>query len=30
VQGEYKLLDFNPRIGAPFRVSEDDAGVEST
>jgi D-aspartate ligase len=26
--GEYKLLDFNPRIGAQFRVFEDDAGVD--
>jgi D-aspartate ligase len=26
--GEYKLLDFNPRVGAQFRVFEDDAGVD--
>jgi D-aspartate ligase len=24
---EYKLLDFNPRIGAQFRVSVDDNGA---
>jgi D-aspartate ligase len=26
--GEYKLLDFNPRVGAQFRVFEDAAGVD--
>jgi predicted ATP-grasp superfamily ATP-dependent carboligase len=26
--GEYKLLDFNPRIGAQFRLFEDGAGVD--
>jgi D-aspartate ligase len=26
--GEYKLLDFNPRLGAQFRVFEDDAAVD--
>jgi D-aspartate ligase len=26
--GEYKLLDFNPRVGAQFRVFEDEAGVD--
>jgi len=26
--GRYKLLDFNPRIGAQFRVFEDNAGVD--
>ncbi|HUZ20686.1 MAG TPA: hypothetical protein VMU75_08970 [Acidimicrobiales bacterium] len=26
--GEYKLLDFNPRIGAQFRLFETDAGVD--
>lgn len=26
--GEYKLLDFNPRVGAQFRVFEDDAAVD--
>jgi predicted ATP-grasp superfamily ATP-dependent carboligase len=26
--GEYKLLDFNPRIGAQFRLFEDDAGID--
>src|SRR5262249_44867977 len=26
--GQYKLLDFNPRIGAQFRVFEDDAGLD--
>jgi D-aspartate ligase len=26
--GEYKLLDFNPRVGAQFRVFDDDAGVD--
>ena len=26
--GRYKLLDFNPRIGANFRMFEDDAGVD--
>jgi D-aspartate ligase len=26
--GQYKLLDFNPRIGAQFRLFEDDAGVD--
>ncbi len=25
--GEYKLLDFNPRIGAQFRLFETDAGI---
>ncbi len=26
--GEYKLLDFNPRIGANFRMFEDRAGID--
>ncbi len=26
--GEYKLLDFNPRIGAQFRLFEDSAGID--
>jgi predicted ATP-grasp superfamily ATP-dependent carboligase len=26
--GEYKLLDFNPRIGAQFRLFENEAGVD--
>ncbi len=26
--GQYKLLDFNPRIGANFRMFEDRAGVD--
>jgi predicted ATP-grasp superfamily ATP-dependent carboligase len=26
--GQYKLLDFNPRIGAQFRLFEDGAGVD--
>jgi predicted ATP-grasp superfamily ATP-dependent carboligase len=26
--GQYKLLDFNPRIGAQFRLFEDEAGVD--
>ena len=26
--GEYKLLDFNPRVGAVFRLFETDAGVD--
>lgn len=26
--GLYKLLDFNPRLGAQFRVFRDDAGVD--
>jgi FAD-dependent urate hydroxylase len=26
--GEYKLLDFNPRLGAQFRLFEDAAGVD--
>ncbi|MEU6391934.1 ATP-grasp domain-containing protein [Streptomyces sp. NPDC046939] len=26
--GQYKLLDFNPRVGAQFRLFEDDAGVD--
>jgi D-aspartate ligase len=26
--GEYKLLDFNPRVGAQFRVFEDQAAVD--
>jgi D-aspartate ligase len=26
--GEYKLLDFNPRVGAQFRVFEDHAAVD--
>lgn len=26
--GQYKLLDFNPRIGANFRMFEDDAGQD--
>lgn len=26
--GEYKLLDFNPRIGANFRMFQDEAGVD--
>jgi predicted ATP-grasp superfamily ATP-dependent carboligase len=26
--GEYKLLDFNPRIGANFRMFEDQAGID--
>ncbi|MFI0240881.1 ATP-grasp domain-containing protein [Streptomyces sp. NPDC016845] len=26
--GQYKLLDFNPRVGAQFRLFETDAGVD--
>ncbi|WP_438828043.1 carboxylate--amine ligase [Streptomyces tropicalis] len=26
--GQYKLLDFNPRMGAQFRLFESDAGVD--
>jgi len=26
--GEYKLLDFNPRLGAQFRLFADDAGID--
>ena len=26
--GQYKLLDFNPRIGAQFRLFEDEAGTD--
>ncbi|WP_019547147.1 hypothetical protein [Streptomyces sulphureus] len=26
--GRYRLLDFNPRMGAQFRLFEDDAGVD--
>jgi D-aspartate ligase len=26
--GQYKLLDFNPRIGAQFRLFEDNAGLD--
>jgi predicted ATP-grasp superfamily ATP-dependent carboligase len=26
--GHYKLLDFNPRVGAQFRLFEDDAGID--
>ena len=26
--GQYKLVDFNPRIGAQFRLFEDDAGID--
>jgi D-aspartate ligase len=26
--GEYKLLDFNPRVGAQFRLFEDEAAVD--
>jgi D-aspartate ligase len=26
--GQFKLLDFNPRVGAQFRVFEDDAAVD--
>ncbi len=26
--GRYNLLDFNPRLGAQFRLFEDDAGVD--
>lgn len=26
--GKYKLLDFNPRVGAQFRVFEDEAAVD--
>jgi predicted ATP-grasp superfamily ATP-dependent carboligase len=26
--GEYKLLDFNPRLGAQFRLFTDDTGVD--
>jgi predicted ATP-grasp superfamily ATP-dependent carboligase len=26
--GRYKLLDFNPRIGAQFRLFEDEAGLD--
>jgi predicted ATP-grasp superfamily ATP-dependent carboligase len=26
--GQYKLLDFNPRVGAQFRLFEDDAGMD--
>lgn len=27
--GQYKLLDFNPRIGANFRMFEDRAGIDA-
>jgi D-aspartate ligase len=27
-EGRYKLLDFNPRVGAQFRLFEDDAGID--
>jgi D-aspartate ligase len=26
--GQYKLLDFNPRVGAQFRLFETDAGID--
>jgi D-aspartate ligase len=26
--GQYKLLDFNPRVGAQFRLFEDSAGID--
>ncbi len=26
--GQYKLLDFNPRVGAQFRLFEDGAGID--
>jgi len=26
--GQYKLLDFNPRIGAQFRLLVDDNGLD--
>jgi hypothetical protein len=26
--GLYNLLDFNPRVGAQFRIFEDDAGID--
>jgi D-aspartate ligase len=26
--GQYKLVDFNPRVGAQFRLFEDDAGID--
>ncbi len=26
--GRYNLLDFNPRVGAQFRMFEDDAGID--
>jgi D-aspartate ligase len=26
--GQYKLLDFNPRVGANFRMFEDESGVD--
>ena len=26
--GAYKLLDFNPRLGAQFRLFEDTAGID--
>ncbi|MBJ7339221.1 ATP-grasp domain-containing protein [Mycolicibacterium sp.] len=26
--GQYYLLDFNPRVGAQFRMFEDDAGID--
>ena len=26
--GRYKLLDFNPRVGAQFRLFETDAGID--
>ena len=26
--GEYHLLDFNPRVGAQFRMFENDAGID--
>ncbi len=26
--GQYNLLDFNPRVGAQFRMFEDDAGID--
>jgi len=26
--GRYKLLDFNPRVGAQFRLFEDDSGID--
>ncbi|HEY2667919.1 MAG TPA: ATP-grasp domain-containing protein, partial [Actinomycetota bacterium] len=28
LDGSYKLLDFNPRMGAQFRLFETDAGVD--
>ena len=26
--GQYKLLDFNPRVGAQFRLFEDEGGID--